>query len=175
MSISATAQADLGRTIVKGIIAGGLAGIVFAMFEMVVAAFMGNGFFAPLRMIAAIVLGPSVLMASSPLLVPVIVGAIVHMMLSAIYGMLFVVAAHYVTILRRDAASLLIATSVFGLALWIVNFYVFSPLLFRWFENTSPLVQSIAHTFFYGTVLGSLLLALRLPTAARGAVLHIAG
>lgn len=169
MSASAQRQAGLGGTALIGIVAGVIAGISFAMFEMAVAAIMGNGFWTPLRMIAAIVLGQTVLMASSPQLVPVIVGAIVHMMLSAIYGMVFAVVAHFVTILRRDIPFLLVATTVFGLALWIVNFYAFSPALFPWFGMSPPLVQFFAHTFFYGSMLGILLLAFKLPLPGRGA------
>lgn len=170
MSTSVKPQTGLGRTILIGLISGVVAGIVFVVFEMIVAAIMGNGLFAPLRMIGAIALGQSVLMASSPLLVPVIVGAVVHMMLSAIYGMVFAAAAHYITMLRRNTASLLTATTVFGLALWVVNFHVFSPLLFPWFGASPPTVGVIAHTFSYGTMLGVLLLVFGLPMAGRGAV-----
>src|ERR687897_37078 len=42
---------------VVGLGGGIIAGIVFAMFEMIVAAIMGDGFFAALMMIGAIVLG----------------------------------------------------------------------------------------------------------------------
>jgi hypothetical protein len=45
------------RWVIAGLVGGIIAGIVFAMFEMIVAAIMGDGFFAPLMMIGAIVLG----------------------------------------------------------------------------------------------------------------------
>ena len=43
--------------VIAGLVGGIIVGIVFAMFEMIVAAIMGDGFFAPLMMIGAIVLG----------------------------------------------------------------------------------------------------------------------
>lgn len=48
------------------------------------------------------------------------------------------------------------AGAVFGLLLWVVNFYLISPLAFPWFAMASPLVQFLAHTFFFGAVLGAL-------------------
>jgi hypothetical protein len=74
------------------------------------------------------------------------------------------VAAHLVTILRRD---LIIATTLFGLGIWIVNFYFFSPLLFPLFETSFVAVQFIAHTLCYGMTLGVILLELMPPYGVR--------
>ncbi len=49
------------------------------------------------------------------------------------------------------------------LLLWLVNFYVVAPVLFPWFLMANPVVQFLAHTFFFGTVLG-LSLGARLET-----------
>jgi hypothetical protein len=148
---------SLARTLEVGIVAGIGAGLLFALFETTMAAIAGNGFFAPLRLIAAIALGPSVLPNSTPLYTVLIAGTIVHVLLSALYGTIFAVAARYIRILRLD---LIIATTAFGLAIWIINFYFFSPLLFPWFQSNIMSVQFIAHTLFYGMTLGAILLEL---------------
>jgi hypothetical protein len=148
---------SLGRTLYIGILAGIGAGLVFALFETTMAAITGNGFFEPLRLIAAIALGRSVLPDSSPLYVALIAGTIVHVSLSALYGTIFAVTARYIRILRLD---LIIATTAFGLAIWIINFYFFSPLLFPWFQSNIMSVQFIAHTVFFGMTLGVILLEL---------------
>jgi hypothetical protein len=44
-----------------------------------------------------------------------------------------------------------------GFALWIVNFYVIAPFAFPWYAMANPVVQFLAHTFFFGTALGLLL------------------
>jgi len=56
----------------------------------------------------------------------------------------------------RQATTLLVWASAAGLGLWLVNFYVIAPIGgWTWFpEDTIPLRQFIAHTFFYGAVLG---------------------
>lgn len=145
---------SLGRTVGVGMLAGIGAGVTFALFVMAMDAVLGNGFLDWLRQSAAIALGRSVEPASSTLSV-VVVGLIVHVSLAALYGAIFAVAARYITFLQRE---LMFATMVFGLGIWVLNFYVVSPLLFPWFDDSPDIVQFIAHTLFYGMPLGLILL-----------------
>src|SRR5918994_2121346 len=80
-------QSGLGQ----GAIAGIVAGLVFAAFEMAASAFMMGveAFFMPLRMIGAIVLGPEALDPGYPLLTASIAGVIVHLILAIVYGIVF--------------------------------------------------------------------------------------
>ena len=150
----AMSSGGLGRTFGAGILAGVTAGITFALFVMAMNVVYGDSFLDWLRYSAGIALGRSALAKSSPLLV-VSVGLIVHLSLSALYGAIFALAARYIRIVRRD---LIVATALFGLGIWIVNFRVFSPLLFPWFNDDPFIVQFIAHTVFYGIPLGVILL-----------------
>jgi hypothetical protein len=153
-SASAMSSGSLGQALRAGVLAGVGAGISLALFVMVMDAILGKGFLDWLRQSAAIALGNSVLMASSPVDV-LVVGLILHLSLAALYGAIFAVAARYITFLRHD---LLIATTLFGLGIWVLNFYVFSPWLFPWFDDTPDVVQFAAHTIFYGMPLGAILL-----------------
>lgn len=153
------ARAGVGRWAVAGLVASIIAGITFAIFEMVMAAIMGQGFFAPLRMIAAIGLGEGALPPGPAigLATVVPVGLIIHMALSMMYGAGFGIVASAIGTLRENHALLVGAATLAGLALWIVNFYVVAPIAFPWFAMANPVVQFLAHTFFFGTVLGLLL------------------
>jgi hypothetical protein len=153
----ADARSRAGSWVFTGAVMGIVAGIVFAMFEMIVAQIMGDGFFMPLRMIGAIVLGQGALEPSYPLVTAAIAGVVVHMVLSAIYGAVFGAIASAVGVLRANRGALVGAATVFGLLLWLVNFYVIAPVLFPWFLMANPVVQFVAHTFFFGTALGLLL------------------
>jgi hypothetical protein len=153
-SRSVMSSGSLGPTVGVGILAGIGAGTSFALFIMVIDAILGNGFLDWLRQSAAIALGRSVVLGSSPLSV-VIVGLIVHVSLAAAYGAVFAVAARYIAFLRRE---LIVATTIFGLGIWVLNFYVISPWLFPWFDDSPDIVQFIAHTIFYGMPLGAILL-----------------
>lgn len=153
-SKSVLSTGSLGRTLGVGIIAGVGAGISFALFMMVMDAILGDGFLDWLGQSAAIALGSSALTARSQVSV-LVVGLIVHVSLAALYGAIFAVAARYIAFLRRD---LIIATTVFGLGIWVLNFYLFSPWLFPWFDDSPDMLQFIAHTVFYGMPLGAILL-----------------
>lgn len=153
-STDVMSSGSLRQTLGVGVLAGLGAGITLAAFVMVMDAILGDSILDWLRYSAAIALGSSALPARSPLTI-LIIGLIVHLSLAALYGAIFAVAARYITFLRRD---LLIATTLFGLGIWLLNFYVFSPWLFPWFQDSPDLVQFIAHTVFYGMPLGAILL-----------------
>jgi hypothetical protein len=141
-----------------GLIGGAIAGIVFAMFEMIAAALLNgpDAFFMPLRMIGAIGLGMSALDPSSSLLSAGAAGLVIHMVLSMMYGVMVAGVIALVPSLSRSTASVLLVSSLAGFALWILNFFVLAGIFgWSWFPDTQNVaVQFVAHTFMFGTVLG---------------------
>ena len=86
------------------------------------------------------------------------VALLVHFTLSAIFGVVFGTAAGSLSFLRSSRSLLIAAATAFGFGLWIVNFYVMAPILgWDWFAMANPVVQFIAHTFFFGLPVGLLL------------------
>lgn len=145
---------DTGWAVKQGIIGGIIAGIVFAMAEMIGAAFIaGNPFIMPLKAIASVPLGTPPPEIPTGTAIPV--GIIFHMLMSMIFGVIFALLVVYIAALRSSPTILVIAATVFGLILWVVNFYILAPLIGRpWFTQTPPVQQFVYHTFFFGTVLG---------------------
>ncbi len=141
-----------------GLIGGIIGGLVFAMFEMVMAAVLNgaDAFFMPLRMIGAMVLGQQALQPDYSLIAAALAGVAVHMVLSMIFGLAVTAAARYIPALSTSTTTLLTWTSIAGLGLWIVNFYVIAPIAgWNWFpDNANAVVQFFAHVFFFGTALG---------------------
>jgi signal transduction histidine kinase len=135
-----------------------LAGVVFMVFEMVVAGIMDSNPFAPPRMISAIALGQEALpmMPMIGLGIALPVAMLIHFVLSAIYGGVFGAIAANVQILQNRLA-LIGAATIFGVLLWIVNFYIIAPVAFPWFLMANQVVQFVAHTFFFGSAVGLLL------------------
>jgi len=148
----------MGDWIKHGALGGLIAGIVFALFEMIITAVLmgGDAFFMPLRMIEAMVLGQEALMPTYDLITAAIVGLVVHMMLSIVFGIVFGVIVALVPTLSQPAGTLIGAASVYGFLIWLVNFCVIARIAgWNWFPDESNVaVQFVAHTFFYGTVLG---------------------
>jgi hypothetical protein len=155
---SSLSHNDLEWWAQHGLIAGALAGIAFALFEMVVAAWTHGpaAFFTPLRMIGATVLGRGALDPSYSLLVASLAGAIVHLLFSALFGLVFALIAWRFPRLAEVPGSLLLSATVYGLVLWGVNFYVIAPWAgWEWLPTQSVRwVQFLGHTFAFGTVLG---------------------
>ncbi|MBO0682423.1 MAG: hypothetical protein J2P45_04625 [Candidatus Dormibacteraeota bacterium] len=148
-----SSSGSLGRTLSGGMLAGAGAGSTFALFIMLMDAVYGDDLFDWLHYSAAIALGRSVLQNDS--LGVLLVGLFVHLALAGVYGAAFAAAARYIRFLR---SHLITATATFGLGLWMVNFYFFSPLLFPWFRDNIFVVQFVAHTLFFGVPLGIILM-----------------
>lgn len=86
--------------------------------------------------------------------------------------MLSLVAAKPLISRRVTTATLLLLYgSLFGLALWIVNFLIIAPIVCPQFTMVDQFWMGfVAHTFFFGTVLGGYIVAVRpgeAPTTAR--------
>lgn len=145
-------QAEIPWALRQGAIGGVLAGVVFAMFEMIVSAVMmgGDAFFMPLRMIGAILLGPGALDPTYSLWGAGLAGIIVHVVLAMIYGGIFALVFGGLRSANIDIG----VGAAYGFALWLINFYLIAPMAFPWFTEANPVVQVIAHTFFFGAVLG---------------------
>ena len=133
---------------------GGVAYMVFALFAGLVTNGV-DGLFMPLRMIGAMVLGEQALQPSYPVATAAVFGAVIHACLSVSFALTFVALVQPVATIR-STNTLLLTASTFGLALWLVNFYVVAALFgWQWFEEqTNSLVQFLGHTFFYGWILG---------------------
>lgn len=148
-------QNNTGWIIRQGVSYGILAGIIFAMGEMFINLFMGKDFFGPLRLIGSMVLGTQALMPTYSLLVAGLVGVIVHMMMSMIFGLIFFA---LLTVFKQRSASslgLLVYGSIFGLLLWVINFLIIAPILFPQFGMVSQLWNGFfAHTFLFGSMIG---------------------
>jgi len=144
-----------------GAVGGAIAGIVFAMFEMIMAAVINGAgaFFMPLRMIGAIGLGTSALDPATSLLSAGAAGLVIHMALSIMYGVVIAGVIAKVGTLARSTASVIAVASAAGFALWIVNFHLLAGALgWNWFPDSQNVaVQFVAHTVMFGSVLGLLL------------------
>lgn len=124
--------------------AGVIAGAVFLVLEMLmVPMFMGGSPWGPPRMIAAMVMGQEVLPPPGTFaLVPVMVAMVIHFALSIVFAL--VLAA---IISRMGTGAALLVGAVFGLALYVVNFYGMT-VVFPWFADARNWVSIFAHVVF---------------------------
>lgn len=145
-------RSELPWAVRQGALGGIVAGVVFAVFEMIASAAMMGAEAAvmPLRMIGAIALGSAALDPTYPLASAVLAALAVHIVLAMIYGGAFGIVAGG---LRTGPAIIGFGTA-YGIALWLLNFYIIAPAAFPWFGDADPVVQFVGHAFFFGSVLG---------------------
>jgi hypothetical protein len=95
-------------------------------------------------------------MPSFPAASAVGAGLGVHFLNAAVYGVGFTAAVLSVPALRDHRAALVVVGLLFGLALWLINFYVIAPPAgWVWFPTqANPIQQFISHVFAFGTLLG---------------------
>ncbi|AVR45142.1 hypothetical protein C7S20_07580 [Christiangramia fulva] len=126
--------------IVAGLIAGFL---MLALEYILVPIFLEKPVWVPLRMMASIVLGKSVVPPPATFDFNIILsGIIIHIILSLIYS-LFIA---YIT-RKLSLVSAMLVGGFLGLALYFINFYGFSNI-FIWFEKARNWVQILIHIVF---------------------------
>ena len=142
--------------------AGVIAGLAFLMLEMVLIWMaQGQSPWGPPHMMAAMVLGKDVLPPPgtwAPFDLKIMMTAMmIHLPFSIVYGLIGAWLVH-----RFDWAGALMIGAVFGLAIYIVSFYMIAPVAFPWFEMGRNWIGAFSHVMF-GAILGGAYIALRKP------------
>lgn len=132
--------------------AGIAAGIVFMMLEMLlVHFFQPMSMWAPPRMIAAMLMGQEVLPPPDTFDgIILMVAMMIHFPLSVLFAFIL---AWIVSQWELGLTSAIIVGIVFGLVIYVVNFYGLTSL-FPWFADARGWIAIFAHAMF-GLVLGA--------------------
>ena len=130
--------------------AGVIAGVVFMMVEMLmVITVMGQSPWGPPRMMAAMILGRDVLPPSASFDGGIMMTAMmIHLPLSIAYGLMLGWIAH-----RLTGINVFSVGALFGVAIYLINFYLIAPVMFPWFTQAQHWVSFTSH-LIYGAVLG---------------------
>jgi uncharacterized membrane protein YagU involved in acid resistance len=135
--------------VVPGAIAGLIAGVVMAMWAMIVAAVMGVGLLAPPQMIAEPFFGPYRMGTFSA--AAFVVGLMVHMMFSAVFGVIFALIWQRIA---RGGVVAVLGGMVYGVIVWAVMGYVVSPIVGAHITQEMPTWAWIVAHLMFGVVLG---------------------
>jgi hypothetical protein len=157
VTATARARAEAMSWLKVGVISGILAGIVYIVYEMVVAELTGEGLLMPLRRIGAMSLGPDVLSPTAPVTNAVIVGIILALVLSIVYGVTVSLTVAGISYFQENARLLVGATTLWAFLLYLVNYFFWGRTFWPWFFQSNSFWQFLGVTVFFGTVLGLLL------------------
>ncbi|MGH7862856.1 MAG: hypothetical protein ACREOS_11540 [Candidatus Dormibacteraceae bacterium] len=138
-----------GTPLVAGGIAGLIAGIVMAMWAMIVAAVMGAGLLAPPQMIAEPLFGPFHMGTFSA--GAFVAGLIVHMMFAITFGVIFALIWRSIA---QGGIQAVIGGMIYGLIVWVVMSYLVAPIVGSHIPQEMPVWAWVVAHLMFGVVLG---------------------
>ncbi|HYD31376.1 MAG TPA: hypothetical protein VEB64_11045 [Azospirillaceae bacterium] len=135
-----------GRVDWKGVVVAGLiAGALITVVEMVLAGLAGVGAWLPPRMVAAVVMGRDVLNHTGGAASVFVTALAVHAVLSILYAAIL---AWAIERAQADFRMATVAGGVFGLMLYLINFYGFAAVAFPWFADAQGGITLLVHILF---------------------------
>ena len=151
---------------VHGARAGLLAGLALGVVEMAASAVLRGDPWLPFDFAAAIIVGPEALAPTFSLAASVILGAVLHVLLSIVLGVLFLGGLALTFQLSARPWLMLAYGIVFGVTVWEVNFLavlpVIAPQLTGRLDLTTQLWNGIlSYSLVYGPVLGAYVISVR--------------
>lgn len=155
-----------GALVPHGIAAGLCAGVALGIAQFVIAAAQRESALMPFRLVASLVLGQTAFEPETSTALVMVVAALLHLALAALFGVLFVVLLALVFQLSARGWMLILYGLLFGFLLWEVNFMAILPGLYPELVSRFGLVGQIwkgivAYTFIYGPALGLYVIATR--------------
>lgn len=129
-----------------GVEAGLIAGVVFLVAEMLMVwLIQGESPWGPPRMIAAMVMGRDVLPPPATFDIGIVMAAMaVHFILAIVYGLIAGWLLHW----SHPFGTALLFGAIFGVAIYLVNFYLIAPAAFPWFTMARNWISVVAHALF---------------------------
>jgi len=181
-STAASTSQSFGRSAVRGALLGMAASLAMAAYAMMAAAtYQASGFFTPLYHIASTLISPETLMTSMAeadaghlfyfAFGPAVLGAVVHMMVGAMYGVMFAVVASRI---RLTGRVLVLGGAVWGAMVFVISSFIALPIaasLFNSGDQITHMASKVGYPTFlaehviFGLALG--LLLVRRPSAQR--------
>jgi hypothetical protein len=138
------------RGVKEGLEFGLGAGIIFATVEIAGATMMGSGPVMSVRMLASVVLGHAAFDTATVAKV-LLVGGVVHLALSAIFGVAYgLFAGRLPPNMQTSLSKQAWLGLVFGATLWLVNFRLVSVIFYPWFLQMPQVLQMFLHATFFG-------------------------
>ncbi len=132
-----------GYSLVDGLIGGLIGGALMGMLTMMLFWLMGLGFWMPLKLIATLVMGPDAAASRGFEMMPVLVGMMIHMVLSMMSG------AAMVWLGRHLPGQVIVRAIVLSLLLWLVADFIVLPIIDPTFDRGMPeWIFAVAHVMY---------------------------
>jgi hypothetical protein len=143
-----------------GALAGLGGGLAMAIAGAVISVSLGGDIWLESKQIAAVLYGPAVVAQPGFIAGPVIVGTLLHLVVSTVLGAIFGIMTRRVLHLTSDFGTPLMAGLIYGMLIWVLGYFVVLPLVNPLLLETYAPAFVIQH-LIYGAVTGLLYTWLR--------------
>ena len=143
-----------------GAIAGLAGGVAMAAVAALLSISIGQDMWHESKRIAAIVYGPAALAQPGFDLGPVLVGTLLHLIVSALLGAIFGIVTRRILHLTSDFGTPILAGLIYGLLIWMVAYFIVLPIFNPALLDVYAPAFIIQHVVF-GIVTGLVYLWLR--------------
>lgn len=132
-----------------GIVAGVIAGVAMAAVAMMLMPLVGRAFLTPVKLMAGTFQGEAAVGGGAG---TVLLGAMIHMVMSALFGLIFALIVHALG--WGSVGALIVAGIVWAVLLFLVNQYVTLRIVDKVMAERMPPLAFLASHVVYGVVLG---------------------
>jgi hypothetical protein len=136
-----------------GALAGLGGGLAMAIVAAIISASLGGDIWLEAKQIAAVVYGSSVAAQPGFVAGPVLVGTLLHLIVSAALGALFGIVTRRVLHLTSEFGTPLLTGLIYGMLIWLVGYFVVLPLVNPLLLETYAPAFIVQH-LVYGAVTG---------------------
>jgi hypothetical protein len=157
---------DIDTVVVHGSLAGLVAGLILGVTTVIASLVLTGSASWPFRFAASFIAGPDALDPGFPLGAALLLGSAIHFALAAAFGVIFVGLLAVTYQLSARSWLLLLYGSVFGFAIWEVDFLVAVPTFFPFLVDRIDLATQLwngvlSYVLIYGPALGAYVIAVR--------------
>lgn len=147
------------RVEVSGALAGLIGGMMMAIVGAALAIAIGDDLWKAPKLIATFVVSPDMIATPGFLAGPVIIGSLIHLTLSALFGVGFGALTTRVWNMPLSYGAPMVLGFVYGLAIWLIAYFVALPLinpLIREIYAPAFLIQNLTYGLTTGLAYGIL-------------------
>ena len=157
---------DAWELVTHGARAGLLAGLALGLVEILASAVLRGDPWLPFEFAAAIMVGPEALLPGFPVVASVMLGTVIHVLLSVVFGIGFLAILALTFQLSARPYLVLVFGALFGIAVWEVDFLAVLPTIAPALAGRLDLATQLwngilSYSLVYGPVLAAYVIRVR--------------
>jgi hypothetical protein len=137
-----------------GAIAGLIGGLAMALVAALISLVQGQDIWLEAKEIAIVLLGPQAATQPGFAALPVLIGTMIHLIISMLLGALFGIVTRRVFHLTSDFGTPLLAGLVYGMLIWLVTYFFVLPTINPQLHDSMYAPGFIIQHIVYGIVTG---------------------